>query len=119
MTIWHAGMEQRLATFPRHQQLFIVANELNRAHHQRANPLEYKNALERTLELLDYHIQSLTQPNQLKEILRLRDIIAEYYLNAARGQGTQSIQKVLVQLDPTAWKQIGKSFGMGNGREQG
>lgn len=110
MTTWHARLEERMATFPRHQQLFMVANELNRAHHQRTKPGEYRNALERALELLDYHIQSIRQPTQLKELLRLRGVIAQYYLLAAETKSTLAVQKALVQLDPTAWRQIGASF---------
>ena len=108
MTTWHASLEHRIAAFPRDQQLFMIANELNRAHHQHSNDREYKNSLERVLELFDYHIQTLTQVNLLKENLRLRNLIATNYLHAY--QSTLPLQKALIQLNPQAWRQIGKSF---------
>jgi len=108
MTTWHASLEQRMTKFSRDRQLFMIANELNRAHHQDSNAREYKNSLERALELFDYHIQTLTQANLLKENLRLRNLIADYYLQPY--QSTLPLQKALVQLDPKAWRQIGESF---------
>jgi len=106
--IWHKTLGDRIHQFPIDQQLFMVANELNRAHHNQGDRAEYRNALERALEILDYFIGTLTHGNMIRESLRLRDLLAIAYQNPP--QSTLALQKTLLQLNPQAWKQVAESF---------
>ena len=45
--VWHKSLQKRFHEFPVHQQLLMVANELNRAQNLINDPQEYKNCLER------------------------------------------------------------------------
>ena len=100
MTIWHNSLERRFSTFPNHQQIFMVCNELNRAANLRDDNVEYKQCLERSLELLDYFMAD-KKGHLLRESLRIRDIIAEAYLSNPKN--TKIIQSLLLQMNPEAW----------------
>ncbi len=66
------------------QQLGHVASEVSRARHwEEANDKPNRNsALERALELLDLSIADPRFRNRLKEILRLREILGDWYADA-------------------------------------
>ena len=100
MTIWHNSLERRFFSFPTHQQIFMVCNELNRAANLQDDSVEYKLCLERSLELLDYFMAD-KKGHLLRESLRIRDIIAEAYISASKN--TKKIQSLLLQMNPAAW----------------
>jgi len=106
--IWHKTLGDRIHQFAIDQQLFLVANELNRANHQLDDVVEFRNALERALEIFDYFIATLTRGLIIRESLRLRDLLAIAYQNPP--QSTLALQKTLLQLNPQAWKQVAESF---------
>ena len=56
MKIWHNSLKERFIEFPVHQHLLMICNELNRAGNLLNDTQEYKNCLERALELLDYSV---------------------------------------------------------------
>lgn len=97
MKLWHKNLEGRFDSFPSHQQIIMVCNELNRAQNQRQDPAEYQNCLERALELMGFLIADHKWQGKLKEVLRGRDIVAQYYLEPP--QSTARLQRVLLQLD--------------------
>ena len=102
MTLWHKQLEQRFSDFPPHQQIIMVCNELNRARFFLKDIVEYKNCLERALELMDFIIDDEKWMPKIKEILRARGIIAQYYLQPPRETGL--LQQQLIQLDTQAWR---------------
>ncbi len=105
MTIWHRSLFDRFLTLPKHQQLLMAANELNRADNMRMNPREYKNALERALELLDFLSYDHRWQAQLKELRRAREYTAMLYIGR-QPKSTETLQKCLVQLEASAWKYL-------------
>jgi len=108
MTVWHKSLENRFNTFAPAQQILMVCNELNRADHSQGDPEEYTRCVERALELIDLTIQNTRDKNDILELLRAREMMAQYYLDPP--QQTRRLQKVLVQMEPEAWRQIGESF---------
>ena len=104
MKLWHKQLEGRFSTFPAEQQLLMVCNELNRAHHQLDDTREYRNCLKRSLELMDFLISDRKWQPKLKEILRAREVIAQYYLLPPRD--TKSLQRQLIQLNRDAWRMV-------------
>lgn len=102
MTLWHKHLEERFSTFPLYQKILMVCNELNRANHHLDDRNEYKNCMERSLELLDFLIDGSVRHNRLKEILRARGVVGWYYLHTPRD--TRLLQRQLIQLEPRAWR---------------
>ena len=100
MTAWHNSLEHRFSSFPIHQQILMVCNELNRAENLRDDNVEYKRCMERSLELLDYFMAD-KKGHLLRESLRIRDIIAEAYISTPKN--TKKIQSLLLQINPAAW----------------
>ena len=107
--VWHKSLQQRFHSFPVHQQLLMVANELNRAKNLINDPREYKNCLERALELMGYFLADKSG-HMLRETLRLRDIIAQFYLG--RPMDVTNIKDILLQLTPKAWTMLVKNTGL-------
>ncbi len=103
MKIWHKHLEHRFSSFPSHQQIIMVANELNRADNQENNTIEYKACLERALELLDFTIDDRDKwGNKYRELLRARRYLAGLYIHAATFVKTDVLHRTLIQLDPEA-----------------
>ncbi|NQT27557.1 hypothetical protein HQ585_19540 [candidate division KSB1 bacterium] len=103
--IWHPELEKRWSSFPEHQQILMICNELNRAGNLQSDPKEYKNALERALELMDFTIDDPRSKTRLREFLRARQLVAGLYLDVEPHQ-TKTLQKTLIQLSPAAWKMM-------------
>ena len=101
--VWHKSLQKRFHGFPVHQQLLMVANELNRAQNLINDPQEYKNCLERALELMDLFLADKSG-SLLRETLRLRDIIAKSYIGEPDEVAT--IKNILLQMNPTAWTML-------------
>ncbi len=103
MTLWHKNLESRFSALPSHQQIIMVANELNRANHHQHNLPEYKASLERALELMDFIIDDkIKWGRKYRELLRARRFLACQYLNAEIFSETSLLQRTLIQLDPVA-----------------
>ena len=104
MEIGHKSLESRFGSFPVHQQLLMVCNELNRAMNAKSDEKEYKDCLERALELLDFSITSGFWQGSYKELLRGRDQIAKAYIS--KPADTNDLQKMLISLNPAAFQLI-------------
>ncbi len=105
MTRWHASLAGRFGAFPKHQQILMVANELNRASNLRDNAREYAHALERALELLDLLCADPRWKPALRELRRGREVLAALYLNP-QPLLLPILQRTLIQLDAQAWKML-------------
>ena len=99
--VWHKSLQKRFHGFPVHQQLLMVANELNRAQNLINDPQEYKNCLERASGTDGLIFLADKSGSLLRETLRLRDIIAKSYIGEPVEMAT--IKNVLLQMNPTAW----------------
>ena len=75
----------------------MVINELNRAQNLLNDPQEYKNCLERALELMDFFLAD-------KSGCLLRDIIAKSYIGEPNEVAI--IKNALLQMNPTAWTML-------------
>ena len=80
----------------------MICNELNRAGNIIDDKNEYNACMERALELMDFSIQSGKWKGKLKEILRARDQIAEYYISIPKN--TENLQKMLILLNSKTYK---------------
>ena len=104
MTLWHKTLQSRFTDFTQAQQILMVCNELNRVQNCRDDSAEYKNSLERALELLDFTIADRRWLSKLNELTRARSVLAQAYLEKP-GQ-TDQLQRMLLQLDCEAWKML-------------
>ena len=100
--IWHPELEKRWSTFPEYQQILMICNELNRANNLQDDLKEYKNALERALELMDFAIDDERIRPKLREFLRARELVAGLYIDP-EPRPTKALQKALIQFSPEAW----------------
>ncbi|HNW59859.1 MAG TPA: hypothetical protein PKI62_09305 [bacterium] len=105
MSRWHKTLADRFGSFPKHQQLLMVANELNRASHQLDDAREYSNCLERALELLDLLSGENHWRPALRELRRARQLIAQCYIGPQPVE-VQALMRTLIQLDPAAWRML-------------
>lgn len=82
MTIYHQGLETRWYEFSQVEQMANIGAEVGRAiNWRKKNNQEYsKQAFYRALELIDFSIDDPKNKNSLKEILRLREILADYFM---------------------------------------
>ena len=82
---------EKWRAFPLDRRILNIASELTRAKNRLSeNDLSFfAPSLERAFELIDLTIESVTnQPPRfiLREILRLREVLAEIYLNPIKQQ---------------------------------
>jgi len=103
---------EKWQAYPEYQQHLLLANELNRA----VNGLKINDlnrvtpALERALDLIDLTAQSIPK-TKLRELLRLKEKLAEIYLNpAANETALKMLLKLLVSFSPQAWNLIHTSL---------
>jgi hypothetical protein len=111
MSRWHTDLAGRFNTFPKSQQLLMAANELNRANNLIRNPREYKNALERALELVDLCSTDPRWHSALRELRRSREVIAWHY-QAETPEPLDVLIRVFIQLDQEAWKMLNPPTGV-------
>jgi len=105
--LWHPALEKRWNTLPVFQQILMICNELNRAINLNNDPKEYKNALERALELMDFSIDDERTRPRLREFLRARELVARHYVQH-ESDPLKTIQRGLIQLSEEAWAYMGK-----------
>jgi len=73
--------KEKWSKYPFYKQLLMIANELNRAKNMIAagDFKETGNCYERAFELIDVTVALLPRRNILRELLRLRDVMAGMY----------------------------------------
>lgn len=86
--------EKKWNKFSKSQQIFMIANELNRAKNWllRNNLKEVSNCYERAIELLDLTI-SVSKKILQKELLRFREIFTLQYTNLTNPQKLKNTSK--------------------------
>ncbi|OGF15683.1 hypothetical protein A3G56_03450 [Candidatus Falkowbacteria bacterium RIFCSPLOWO2_12_FULL_45_10] len=86
MTFIHKELSQgRWQQLSLAEQIGNIGAELARAKSwERKNMVKQKNqALARALELIDLTLESVNRPSQLKEITRLREVVAGLFVGSA------------------------------------
>ncbi len=108
MSYWHKNLKERFSTFPFYQQILMIGNELNRAKNFCGkNQSEVHFALERALELMDFASKPSLRFQQLRELRRAREVVAELYSKEdASKREIERILRVLLQMHPKAFQTI-------------
>lgn len=110
MAARHTGISaERWASFPRAQQILMIANEMNRASKLfgPADRDRLRGSYERVLALANLTIQVTDSRSLRYELLRWRDLVAELYVAPAPDPAAHApIFRALLQLHPEAWKQL-------------
>lgn len=80
--IFHKGLEERWNQFTLCEQMANIGAEVGRTINwkKKGNLTMSKNALYRALELLDFTISDPKNIKSLKEILRVREALVDYFL---------------------------------------
>ncbi|NQU26733.1 MAG: hypothetical protein HQ528_00440 [Candidatus Marinimicrobia bacterium] len=77
MGLYYKSLVSRFSSFPRHQQLLLVCNELNRAISRSEHWEQQRLHLGLALELIDFILADRKQwTGKYKEICRAREMIA-------------------------------------------
>lgn len=110
MELQHAGLSlERWRSFSLSQQILMIANEMNRAK-KLFSPLDIdglRKSLERILYLTDLTILVCISSTLRKELLRLRDLVADQYLlKTIDLPYYKKIFKCLLLLNTESAKQI-------------
>jgi hypothetical protein len=90
MNIYHKDLASRWNKFSIFEQMANIGAEVGRAVNWRKknNEAFSKQAFYRALELLDFSIDDPKNKNSLKEILRMREILVDYFMGDNLYQST-------------------------------
>jgi hypothetical protein len=106
----HASLTaERWRTFPRDQQLMMIANELNRACRLLGpgDLASFRRCYERVLRLVDLTVQVNVARSLRRELLRWRELAAGLFLSSAPTvEQHRALFRALLQLNPTTARQI-------------
>jgi len=94
-------------SYPRHQQLLMIANEMNRSQNalQKQDPENAIHSWERAFELTDLTISDPKNPSVLKELLRFREMLGELF-NQPDARKNKILMELLITLDSTAYNTL-------------
>lgn len=81
MKIFHKNLKNRWCQFSLVEQMANIGAEVGRAINWRKKGKEeiWKNAFYRALELIDFTVDDPKNKNSLKEILRVRELLVDYF----------------------------------------
>ncbi len=82
MNIFHKELEKRWHTFTTCEQMANIGAEVGRtiSWRNKKNKQMSTNALYRALELIDFTVADKKNINSLKEILRVREVLVDYFV---------------------------------------
>jgi hypothetical protein len=82
MNIFHTELIDRWNTFSIYEQMANIGAEVGRAisWKKKKNDMQSTNAFYRALELLDFTIDDPKNTQSLKEIVRVREILVDYFM---------------------------------------
>ncbi len=80
--VFHTGIEEQWSKFSLVEQMANIGAEVGRIikSRQKGNRGMTKNALYRALELIDFTVNDKKNKNSLKEILRVREALVDFFL---------------------------------------
>ncbi len=106
----HASLApERWGTFPKDQQLLMIANEMNRAtRFERVEDMaSLRRSYERILRLVDLTVEVNTERSLRRELLRWRDLVADLYLAPQPDpERLRAVFRALLLLSPATYRQI-------------
>jgi hypothetical protein len=106
----HATLSpERWSAFNLDQQILMIGNEMLRASRlmKPEDSANLKFAYERVLRLVDLTVEVQSRPTLRRELLRWRDLIAEFYLKSEPDPGHHAaIFRCLLLFTPVAAQQI-------------
>ena len=81
MNSFHKNLSLRWNDFSLFEQMANIGAEVGRAinWHKKNNKEMSKNAFYRALELIDFSVDDPKNKNRLKEILRMREVLVDYF----------------------------------------
>ncbi|HSW97249.1 MAG TPA: hypothetical protein VLF89_05475 [Candidatus Saccharimonadales bacterium] len=82
MNIFHDDLKERWVTFSIFEQMANIGTEVGRAIRwkRKQNSQMSQNAFYRSLELIDFTIDDSKNKTNLKEILRMRELLVDYFM---------------------------------------
>jgi predicted nucleic acid-binding protein len=107
MKNWYKNLEYRFSEFPSHVQILNIVSDLKKAEHfLSTNRSTAVNHLYRAIILIDYVVDDPKWKNKLREVLRLREVIASL-ISQKNPYATLSMTiDTTIQLNPKAYKMI-------------
>ncbi len=107
MKNWYKDSKDRFFTFPAHVQILNMVSDLKKAENLfETNRSTAINHLYRAIILLDYIIEDQKWKKKLKELLRLREVIASLIINKNPYANLNQAIEIALQLEPTAYKAL-------------
>jgi hypothetical protein len=100
---------QKWTSYPKGQQIMMIANELNRAKNWiiKKSTEDVNLCYERAFELTDLTIADLKWQGSLKELLRFREYLAEQYFNKEKNlKINHKISAGLIALVPESYNML-------------
>ena len=98
--------KEKWAGYPFYKQILMIANEVNRAKNMisSGDKLETGKCYERAFELIDITASLLPRKNILKELLRLRELMSEVYIEQSYSRETNAlIYSSLLSFSPESY----------------
>ena len=82
MNTFHKDLNETWSSYSIHEQMSNIGAEVGRSiNWKKKNNLKMsKNAFYRALELIDYTVSDSKNTNRLSEILRMREILVDYFI---------------------------------------
>lgn len=93
MNTFYADLSSRWDTFSVFEQMANIGAEVGRAilWRKKNNPQMSQNAFFRALELIDFSIDDPKNKSSLKEILRVRELLVDYFMGDNIYQSTDKV----------------------------
>ena len=100
---FHKNLTQKKwETLPKEKQILHIATELSRAKFwlEKKNEKQFLNCLNRALELIDLTANAFSQKRTLRELLRFREILTQFYIEKDKDvEEFKKILRALLMLD--------------------
>jgi len=107
MKNWYKDLKDRFSTFPAHVQILNIVSDLKKAENFfETNRSSAINHLYQTIILLDYIIADQKWQRKLRELLRLREVIASLIVSKEPYGNLNQTIDIALQLEPTAYKAL-------------
>ena len=90
--------QERWQRFSEEKQILNIAAELSRVKFwlEKKNEEQILNCLNRVFELIDLTINAFKNQRALKELLRFRDVLAQFYIN--KDKNIEEFKKIFKTL---------------------
>ena len=109
MKHWYKNLEKRFSTFEPETQILHMVSDLFKANNLKDINIESsKNHLYRAIILLDYITSDPKWSTKLRELLRLREVLASVIVDQSPLATIDQVIKATLLLDPRAYAVLGR-----------